>query len=332
MVYIYVRRKKDSKYYYLRKSVRENSTIVPKNICSLGKNLNKINLSQLEKQFPEIKKYEESIRRKLKQLRLIERASKIKSKGDKFFDEKQISGINSILSNFKKNFIKKRVGENFNFKFMAENVSIDSVEKHLPNKKDVSVLIKEDIYPKNCSVLQVYRLIETKKILDYLKEEKPNINTELVKKINSMLFERVIPLKGFRNHKLKVPGGNFKTSEAEKINSDMKKLISWYNKEKKKIHPLALAIIFHNNFEKIHPFAIGNGEVGRILMNYILELNGCPPILIDRKLKKEYYRVMDYAYLSLKKDLLNINMKYYKPLIDFMQKQFVKTYWDNFLD
>lgn len=49
------------------------------------------------------------------------------------------------------------------------------------------------------------------------------------------------------------------------------------------------AAYLHCAFEEIHPFADGNGRLGRVLMNYYLMINGLPPIVIFDKDKDTYY-------------------------------------------
>ena len=49
---------------------------------------------------------------------------------------------------------------------------------------------------------------------------------------------------------------------------------------------LIAAAYFHAKFENIHPFADGNGRTGRLAMNYLLVLNGHPPIVITRRIAR----------------------------------------------
>lgn len=56
---------------------------------------------------------------------------------------------------------------------------------------------------------------------------------------------------------------------------------------------LTAAAYFHAKFENIHPFADGNGRVGRLAMNYLLVLHGHPPIIIHEENRKEYYAALE---------------------------------------
>ena len=92
-------------------------------------------------------------------------------------------------------------------------------------------------------------------------------------------------------------------------------LIDWYNKNKRKYPALVLAGVVHNQFENIHPFADGNGRVGRILLNNILIKHGLPPINIDFKNRVEYYESLhSYENEGNLQPTIDLFMKEYKSL------------------
>lgn len=79
---------------------------------------------------------------------------------------------------------------------------------------------------------------------------------------------------------------------------------------------LTAAAYFHAKFENIHPFADGNGRVGRLAMNYFLVLHGHPPITIHEEDRRGYYEALE-AWDS-RQDL--------SPLRAFLMAQTEKTW------
>ena len=44
----------------------------------------------------------------------------------------------------------------------------------------------------------------------------------------------------------------------------------------------------HIQFERIHPFSDGNGQTGRMTLNYSLLQQGFPPLIIEKETKAQY--------------------------------------------
>ena len=73
---------------------------------------------------------------------------------------------------------------------------------------------------------------------------------------------------------------------------------------------------FHARFEYIHPFADGNGRVGRTLLNYFFMVHDHPPLVVYDEDKTGYYTALQ-SY-DENEDI--------DSLIDFLQMQAVKTW------
>lgn len=73
---------------------------------------------------------------------------------------------------------------------------------------------------------------------------------------------------------------------------------------------------FHLNFEKIRPFADGNGRVGGVLMNYYLMIHNYPPVIIFLEDKDRYFQEL-YTFDATGK---------VEGFIDFLKDQAVKTW------
>lgn len=55
---------------------------------------------------------------------------------------------------------------------------------------------------------------------------------------------------------------------------------------------LKAAAYLHCKFENTHPFADGNGRVGRTLMNYFLMTHDYPPLVVYNETKDKYYQAL----------------------------------------
>jgi len=335
MAYIHVKRIGDKKYYTLRISVRKDGKVITKDLCSLGNDISKINIDSLGKKYKkEIRKSYETIKRFLETNHYLEKAKKKKIKKSLYFNKEQLDNIEATLLHFNSSFLKldkltqKEILDIFTINFAVNSTSI---EGNTITLNEAHTLFQENILPKNRTLREVYDLINTKKVLDFLEENKPKITFELIEKIHDMLLENIDKRKGFRNHDIKILRQPFKPSPARYVKADMKLLLDWYNKNKNKIYPLALIAFLHHKFENIHPFSDGNGRTGRVLMNYILSFYNYPPFIISQRFRKEYLDVMNEADKSLKKGITNIDLKYYRKLLDFIYSQFKSSYWDIFL-
>lgn len=79
---------------------------------------------------------------------------------------------------------------------------------------------------------------------------------------------------------------------------------------------LTVAAYFHASFEAIHPFADGNGRVGRALSNFLLVANDHPPVIVYDEDKLAYYGAL--AVFDEEGDLA--------PMLDFLRAEAVKTW------
>jgi Fic family protein len=82
--------------------------------------------------------------------------------------------------------------------------------------------------------------------------------------------------------------GGMNTTLPEDVADQMKALLSDYNaKEEKTLEDI---LEFHVKFEKIHPFADGNGRVGRLIMFKECLKYNIVPFIMEEDLKMFYYR------------------------------------------
>ena len=109
-------------------------------------------------------------------------------------------------------------------------------------------------------------------------------------------------------------------SAAENVETELKNLfaeINEYNGE----NVLKASAYLHARFEYIHPFADGNGRVGRTLINYYLMTHDHPPLIVYYEDKRIYFEC-----LQKYDETEEIN-----PLCEFFKYGIQKT-WKKMLD
>jgi len=106
----------------------------------------------------------------------------------------------------------------------------------------------------------------------------------------------------------------------EEVEGDLSSLLAELAELPEGADMLTAGAYFHARFEYIHPFADGNGRVGRTLLNFFLMTHGHPPIVIHDEDKAAYYAALE-SY-DTEEEL--------RPMVDFLRQQAERT-WEKTL-
>ncbi len=204
----------------------------------------------------------------------------------------------------------------------------NAIEGSKLNQVEVKYLLEKDKWP-NRSKEDIAEAFGVDEAISFIRKTKEHVSVGLIKNIHKIVFKNSKTFAGkLRKKKEDVvvldSRGNIVHEGAPqaRIAHLLRRLVEWYEKNKIKYPGLVLAAVVHNQFENIHPFADGNGRVGRILQNNILIKHKLPPVNIDFKNRVEYYDALQ-AYEKYRdlKPTINLYMKEYKELKKKLDKK-----------
>tara|TARA_Y100000310_G_C20699129_1_gene828030 strand:+ start:3173 stop:4087 length:915 start_codon:yes stop_codon:yes gene_type:complete len=170
----------------------------------------------------------------------------------------------------------------------------NAIEGSTVENSEVKQLLNKNIPPEDADDLETINVANT---IQYIRTAKEKLTLTFINKIHHMCFKNTKSFAGkFRTGEVVIRDGlgniHHRGAPQKIVTKLLKELITWYNKHKNIYPPLLLASVVHNQFEHIHPYADGNGRVGRILLNYILLQNKYPPINIRQQDRMRYYKTL----------------------------------------
>ncbi len=197
----------------------------------------------------------------------------------------------------------------------------NAIEGSKLNLAEVKDLLENDKWPDK-SKEDIAEAFGVDEAISFIRTAKEHISLELIKNIHKIVFKNSKHFAGkFRKkgEEVVVMDGYGRVvhegASQARIAHLLKQLVDWYQKHKDKYPGIVLAAVVHNQFENIHPFADGNGRVGRILLNNILIRHNLPPINVDFDNRGEYYSSLQtYEKAHDLKPTLKLYLKEYAEL------------------
>lgn len=123
------------------------------------------------------------------------------------------------------------------------------------------------------------------------------LDEKFILKLHSILMNAIRSDAGiWRNHGVRILGTNIPTANYLKIPALMADLVKDINRSRK--DTVAHVSLMHSRFEQIHPFADGNGRIGRLLMHAMLLEANLPPAVIRQEHKRLYNTYLKKAQLK----------------------------------
>ena len=218
--------------------------------------------------------------------------------------------------------------DNFRIQFAYNSGAIENEEITYHNTREIFENGKVINFTGNLKTL--FEISNQKACYEYLLDKiikREKISENLIKKVHELLTigtydERRYISNGERPGEYKkhdyVTGREEVGTSANEVAKEIENLVNEINSVNTNDaeNIIKIATYFHNKFENIHPFADGNGRVGRTLLNYILMINDLPPLIIYDEDKEAYYKALEKYD---KEEDINI-------MIEFIKYEMVKTW------
>lgn len=211
------------------------------------------------------------------------------------------------LSDYKKELFWR----DFAIQFIFES---NAIEGSKLSQKEVEKIIKKQYLKKTTEKKEIREVENSIKAFELICGNNFKLNQHSIVELHKIVTNGLDIETGYK--KVSIVVNNKKTVPPDETRENMSKLLLWQKtQQKKKSHPFILITIFHNRFERIHPFSDGNGRVGRLLFIWMLLKSGYGIILFKHKNYRSYFSALDQADNDRPKKLFRHCIRVYKKTI-----------------
>jgi len=313
-MYLEARKTKHGIKHYLAHSFREGGK-VNKIRVYLGSNLTKKILLQRQK------KAKELLEQQVNSFKIIRSPINYK------FTKRELELVKSLKSKSKFKIFHLSEAD---WKLFTElfTYNTNAIEGSTVSQSEVLSILEQNKWPFHKPKDEISETYGVAKAIQHIRKTKVHLSLKLIKDIHRIVFENSKSFAGKLRERGTEVGvrdglGNIihLGAPSSRIESLLNELVKWYNKSKKKLPPIVLAAVIHNQFEYIHPFEDGNGRVGRILLSNILLKHNLPPVNISIKNRRAYYGTLsDFQKTGNIKPTIVLILKEYRELRKKLRK------------
>jgi len=232
---------------------------------------------------------------------LKERIAAYKTISDPFRNVITPSELGEIKTLVAKGEVKIRHLSEDDWRIFTESFvyNTNAIEGSSVTPGEVKDILEKEQWPKEREKWEISETYGLSDAVSYIRKTKEHISLQLIKDLHRIVFKNSKSFAGaFRKRGQEVAVVNslgevmHRGAPSATVVKLLKDLVAWYDKNRNKYPAIVLAIVVHNQFETIHPFADGNGRVGRLLLNNILLMHNKPPVNIELRNRKEYYAAL----------------------------------------
>lgn len=185
-----------------------------------------------------------------------------------------------------------------------------AIEGNTLSIKEAQDLLLFDVLPEDKTLREINEVQNFKKVARYRNSYKGKITLDFIKTLHSLTVANIDnETAGIfrRSDIVGISGCDLRSTPYLLIEEELNHLISrYYDAIKNNKNPFEQGIIFHYEFEIIHPFADGNGRVGREILNFMLNTNKFPKLLFLGKYRENYIKALRFGNKNDYREMIKI--------------------------
>ena len=174
------------------------------------------------------------------------------------------------------------------------------IEGSTLSENETAAILFQDAALPNKSLVEQLEVKNHQAALAYLFEHvmrKRPLDGAFILKLHGILLNSIrVDAGAYRNHGVRIMGTHVPTANYVKVPALMKELVQDMNRPTKDVVRRLAAV--HARFEAIHPFADGNGRVGRLLMHAMALKENLPPLVILQEKRRLYIAYLNKAQMK----------------------------------
>lgn len=217
--------------------------------------------------------------------------------------EREIIRYNALLNEYREAVLNKFAAQDLReYNEILFSAHSCAIEGNTFSVDDTRALKEQGLgmIPQGKTLFEAFEILDHFKAYDYLmgQIEQP-LTEKLIKDTHRILTEHTLTYR----YKDAVPGeytntdmgaGDTVFGNHEELIARVPQLAAATQRaiEQLPVHPIEIAAQFHKHFIFLHPFRDGNGRLGRLLSNFILQKLGNPMLIIDKADREKYINAL----------------------------------------
>jgi len=169
------------------------------------------------------------------------------------------------------------------------------IEGNTLTLQETRLLLQEGIVPEGRSLREINEVQNYLAVRVFRERHHGRLTLSTIKKIHYLIMSNIEGSAGTlrRTDDIGIVGRDLLLTPSIMIEEELTSALDeYYGSLERGTHPFFAAVLFHHQFESVHPFTDGNGRVGRELFNIMLESNGFPRVPFASGERQRYLRAL----------------------------------------